>query len=422
MTESSFGPAPDPGASPPLCFDIAVVGAGPAGLVTALALARVAEGTGTRLCLIGPPPRGPAAVGRDTRTAALMESSVELLRQLGVWQALSVHAAPLQAIRIVDAANAAFAAPEVVFRAEELGLAAFGYNIPNAALVEALYARVAEAVRVIPHAARQLAFGEGGVRLDCEGGGTIAARLVVAADGRNSLCRSAAGIKVRDWRYPQCAIATSFEHERPHHNVSTELHRREGPLTTVPLPDPHASSLVWVTGAAEGEALMQLAPGAFAAALQRHLYAVTGAIDTVGARGSFPVAGLSAQALTGPRLVLVGETAHILPPIGAQGLNLGFRDAACLADRLAPIFKHGGDPGSGSVLSGYADSRRLDVMTRTVGVDLLNRSLLTGFLPVQAARGALLRGLKAVPALRRFAMRAGLAPPTPLPSLMRAGR
>jgi 2-octaprenyl-6-methoxyphenol hydroxylase len=153
--------------------------------------------------------------------------------------------------------------------------------------------------------------------------------------------------------------------------------------------------------------------------LSERLGGLLGAIISVSARTEFPVAGLSADRLAAKRTVLVGEAAHILPPIGAQGLNLGFRDAAALADCVAEALHAQGDPGGDGVLQAYARARRLDIMTRTLGVDLMSRALLTSLPPLQAARGLVLHGLNALPPLRRAVMRVGLAPPTELPSLMR---
>ena len=164
---------------------------------------------------------------------------------------------------------------------------------------------------------------------------------------------------------------------------------------------------------------MQADDEAFGNHLSMRLGGVLGALGRVGPRAFFPVAGLSAKSLTGPRTALVGEAAHILPPIGAQGLNLGLRDAAVLADCVKDALRQDGDPGGDAVLGAYARARELDIMSRTVGVDLLNRSLLTDFKPLQAARGLVLHGLKALPLLRRLVMRVGLEPPTALPSLMR---
>ncbi|ODA68632.1 2-octaprenylphenol hydroxylase [Methyloligella halotolerans] len=406
-------------ADSPAVFDAVVVGAGPSGLVTALALAYVARGTGAKIGLVGPAPDETAAAG-DTRTAALMDSSIALLKQLGIWPGLAPVSAPLEGIRIVDSASPFFAAPDVVFRASELGLPAFGYNIPNPVLVRALYEQARQAMPVAAGSVSHIDIAEDHARLVCTDGREIMTKLVVGADGRNSVCRKAAEIPVQEWRYPQKAIATRFRHSLPHEQISTEFHRPSGPLTTVPLPDANESSLIWVVEEDEAERLVTLSRADFAAELESHLGALTGPISDVGEIRAFPVAGMTARTLTGPRTALVGEAAHILPPIGAQGLNLGFRDAGWLAERLRPVFEGSGDAGARPVLLAYGDSRQMDVMSRTIGVDLLNRSLITRFPPAQAARGAILRGLKSLPMLRRFAMRAGIAPPTPLPPLMQS--
>jgi 2-octaprenyl-6-methoxyphenol hydroxylase len=220
-------------------------------------------------------------------------------------------------------------------------------------------------------------------------------------------------------RYDQAAIASSFRHGLPHQGVSTELHKENGSVTTVPLPDPHASSLIWVGPTSEITQLMQLNEEHFEEELGERLGGLLGPITGLSARAQFLVAGLSAGTLAANRTALVGEAAHILPPIGAQGLNLGFRDAAALADCVASALQSGSDLGGEDVLASYRRARQLDIMTRTVGVDLLSRSLLSSLIPVQAARGLVSHGLKALPPLRRMVMRLGLTPPTELPTLMR---
>jgi 2-octaprenyl-6-methoxyphenol hydroxylase len=396
--------------------DVAVVGAGPAGLAGALALTHV----GADVALIGPPPPRPVVAPAETRTAALLVSSVDFLKALEVFDRLADAAAPLKAIRIIDVSRSLIRAPEIEFRASELGLAAFGYNIANTALVEALYARAQEVLRVIvPASVDRVDIDEPGVRLHCSDGSTVAARLVMAADGRRSLCRETAGIEVSEWRYDQGAIASSFRHGRPHDGVAIELHREGASLTTVPLPDPRASALILVASASDISLLMERDAERFGDDLADRLDGLLGQIEGVGPRASFPVAGLTAKSLAARRVALVGEAGHILPPIGAQGLNLGLRDAAALADCVAEALACGEDPGGDSVLQAYIASRRLDVLSRAVGVDLLNRSLLTSFVPLQAARGIVLHGLNALPPLRRMVMRVGLEPPNALPSLMR---
>jgi len=215
--------------------------------------------------------------------------------------------------------------------------------------------------------------------------------------------------------------ASSFRHGLPHRGVSTELHKENGSVTTVPLPDAYASSLILVGPRSEIATLMQLDPERFEEELGARLGDLLGSISSLGPCAEFPVAGISANTLAANRTALVGEAAHILPPIGAQGLNLGFRDAAALADCVAAALRRNGDPGADDVLASYRHARQLDIMSRTLGVDLLSRSLLSPFLPVQAARGLISHGLKVLSPLRRMVMRLGLTPPNELPTLMRPG-
>jgi 2-octaprenyl-6-methoxyphenol hydroxylase len=350
-----------------------------------------------------------------------LSSSVDLLKALQLWHALAPHAAPLKAIRIIDASRSLVRAPDIEFKASELGLEAFGYNIANTILVDALYARAQEILPAVIAASVTAITVDGDTAVLALGGDEpkLGARLVAGADGRRSICRTSAGIGVTERHYDQSAIATSFRHTLPHRNVSTELHREDGSLTTVPLPDPRASSLIWVGSPAEIAALMGRDEARFGDALAERLDGLLGAISDIGTRAEFKVAGLSADRLAARRTVLVGEAAHILPPIGAQGLNLGLRDAAALADCVAEALRRRRDPGGEATLEAYRSARRLDILTRTVGVDLMSRALLTSLTPVQAARGLVLHGLNTFAPLRRAVMRLGLTPPTELPSLMR---
>ena len=396
--------------------DVAVVGTGPSGLVAALALAHV----GADAVVIGPAPAPKRDGIIETRTAALLTSSVDLLKTLGVWERLRSEAAPLKAIRIIDASRSPLRAPDMTFAASELGLDAFGYNIANTVLVAALYARAEETLpAIIDASVTGILCDDAQAVLSVSAGAPVTARLVAGADGRRSICRASAGIGVTERRYDQSALATSFRHSLPHRDVSIELHRERGSVTTVPLPDQHASSLIWVGTPAEIAQLAKASDADFIAALGERLGDLLGVVSDPGARGAFPVAGLDAERLAARRIVLLGEAAHILPPIGAQGLNLGFRDAGALADCVADARDRGRDPGGSETLEAYAEARRLDIMTRTLGVDLLGRSLLTALPPVQAARGIVLHGLNLLAPLKRAIMRIGLAPPTPLPRLMR---
>jgi 2-octaprenyl-6-methoxyphenol hydroxylase len=297
----------------------------------------------------------------------------------------------------------------------------FGANIPNRLLLAALRAAAGHAPglrRVATSAVAQIRPGAGSVRLELAEGGYIEAALAVAADGRSSMAPAAAGIDVRRWSYPQVAIVATFSHARPHGNTVNELHRRAGPLTTVPLPG-NLSSLVWAEEPREARRLAGLGDTAFAAVLEEHLQGLLGSIHLAGPRATYPLMGLQAQRMAAARIALVGEAAHVVPPIGAQGLNLGLRDAAALAECAAAAHASGADIGAPDALAAYQRARAADVSARSVAIDLLNRSLLTDFLPVEALRGLGAHALAAFSPLRRLVMQAGMGLAGPLPHLMR---
>ena len=396
--------------------DIVVAGAGVVGLVLAIALAR--EGFSVA-CL------GRSAAARNGRTVALLDGSVRLLRATGVWDALAGLTAPLSVMRIVDDTDSLFRGPPVDFIASEIGLDAFGHNVENADLVNALEAaaeRTPGLHRLPALIERQQIEGQG-MRVRLADGGAVTAPLLVAADGVRSPARHAAGIAARQSRYPQDALTAVLVHERPHRAVSTEFHTREGPFTLVPLPGsaegPHRSSLVWVMTPARAECRLAMAPEILAREIARRARTLLGDLRVSGAVGHFPLGRMVAERLVAERLVLAGEAAHALPPIGAQGLNLSLRDAATLVEHLAAARRRGLDIGSAGVLAGYEAARRGDVALRALGVDMLNRSLLTHVLPVDAARGLGLAALAAFGPLRRALMREGLFPQRRVPALMR---
>lgn len=394
-----------------------IVGTGPAGLATALALAAV----GVEVTLVGPPAATEEAA--DTRTAALFTGSVELLRNLGVWKPLASVSAPLRAIRIIDDTGGLLRAPEVLFTAREVGLGAFGWNVPNAALTAALWEEIARAGRIEFVNTARVAHVEirpGEVIARTSEGRTVSARLVAAADGRGSVCRAAAGILTRRWSYDQAAIATRFAHGRPHGDVSSEFHRAAGPMTVVPLPGLE-SGLVWVERPRIAERLAGVDADGFRAALEAHLQGLLGSVGEVGPRRAFPLGGLTAEVYARARVALVGEAGHVIPPIGAQGLNLGLRDAATLADAVAEARARGRDVGGAEVMESYHAARRADVETRILAVDVLNRALLSTLLPVSLARGLGLHLVRALGPLKRELMRHGLEPAGPRPTLMQAG-
>jgi 2-octaprenyl-6-methoxyphenol hydroxylase len=390
--------------------EIAVVGGGLAGTATAIGFAAAGFDT----VLIAP------QTAPDGRSTALIGRSVSFLEQIGLMAELGSAAEPLAVMRLVDDTGRLFRAPTVEFKAGEIGLDAFGYNVLNADLHAALHRRAIglDRLEIVEGRAVGLSTTADHAVVELADGERYAAELVVAADGRGSPMREAAGIKVRRWSYPQSAIVFNFAHDRPHGSVSTEFHTRSGPFTQVPLPG-RRSSLVWVEEPRLADLYVELTADRLAKIVEEKLHSILGAVRIEMPIQRFPLSGASVSSLIGDRLALVGEAGHAFPPIGAQGLNLGLRDCDSII-RIAS--ENRDDPGRVSALRRYEATRRGDVRSRTVGVDLLNRSLLADFLPVQLARSAGLAALEAIPFLRHVAMREGVAPGSGLVGLPRALR
>jgi 2-octaprenyl-6-methoxyphenol hydroxylase len=381
-------------------YDAVVVGGGPAGLAAAVAVAE----TGANTALVAR--RSPYA---DNRTTALLGGSVDLLHRLDVWSRCAEQAAALRTMRLVDDTGRLFRAPEVRFSSAEIGLDQFGYNIENRALLSALEARAAELATLtrIDDEAETIMPRAADIVVLTRRGSCLNGRLVVGADGRHSLCRAAAGIEVRRRELGQAALTFNVTHARPHRDVSTEFHTREGPCVFVPLPGDR-SSVVWVASPAEAERLGALGDPQLAEAAERQSHSILGRIGIEPGRHVFPLAIERPRRFAQQRIALVGEAAHVLPPIGAQGLNMGLRDAGDIADAVA--IAAGDDPGAPSVLDRYNSTRAPDVTSRMFAIDLANRSLLSDFLPLQTLRAAGLHLIGSVGPLRRMAMREGLSP------------
>ena len=399
--------------SKPEEFDVAVVGAGPAGLAAACLLARSGLNTAH---FVGPQE---GSQPRDPRTTALMLGAIRLLEHLQVWQDLRHACAPLKRLRLIDDTDWTVKAPTVTFDSAELGEEAFGWNVPNQDLVSALEDLAASLGEVASYreAAARVETSAHSVNVTGSAGNRVSARLVVAADGRQSLCREAARIRCNEWSYPQSAVACSFAHEKPHENTSIEFHKPAGPFTLVPLPG-NRSSLVWVTEPGIAEELRDLSDDQFCERLSEEARDTLGALSSPGPRGVFPIKGLTARRFAADRVVLVGEAGHVLPPIGAQGLNLGLRDAALIAELAQDAASHNRDIAGRDVLEEYDRRRRLDILPRTALVDFLNRSLFSGTMPLQGLRGLGLFMLDTVGPLRRAVMRQGMEPQSNLPLLM----
>ena len=383
-------------------YDALVIGGGPAGLTAAIALAE----TGARTALLAR--RVPYA---DNRTTALLGASTELLERLDVWRRCRDHAAPLRTMRLVDDTGRLIRAPEVRFSSEEIGLDQFGYNIANRTLMGALEKRAAElpGLTRFDDEAASVDPQDALVSIHMKAGGSLSARLVIGADGRRSLSRDAAGIDVKRRDLHQSALTFNIAHSRSHKNISTEFHTPQGPCVFVPLPGNHCS-VVWVSKAKEAQRLMALGDDELSDAAEKQSHSIVGSVRVEPGRNLFPLSIERPKQVASHRVALVGESAHVLPPIGAQGLNMGLRDAADIADIVGQAMSLGEDPGAPQVLARYQSARRTDVASRMFAIDIANRSLLSDFVAVQSLRAAGLHLIGAFGPLRRLAMREGLAP------------
>ncbi len=386
---------------PPAPCPVAVVGGGAIGLAVALGLAQA----GTQVLLCG----ATETVHDDGRTAALMQPSIATLERLGVLARLTGRNWPLAAIRLIDITGGLVRAPTVTFRAHEIGHDHFALNFSNADIVRAMTAALREEPNATVSTARvaDIAINDEAVHLTLSDGTQAACRLAVAADGQTSPLRAAAEIAVQRWTYDQVALTFHVTHTKDHEDISTEFHTRAGPLTYVPY-GPYTSSVVWLVTHAEARRLTALSPQEVALACQRMSSSLLGDLTVVGGIGAVPMGGLIARTAAARRVALAGEALHAFPPVGAQGMNLGLRDAENLIATIRSALDRGIDPGTDAALAPYARGRTVDAVSRTYGVDLLNRSLISGLLPVDLLRFAGLTAAANIGPLRRALMRAGM--------------
>ncbi len=396
-----------PDAPPALNCDVLVAGAGLAGLAAAVGFARA--GFDVVSCGAGERTGG-------GRSVALLDRSVAYLKSLGLWAPIQPQAAPLRGLRLIDDTGALFPLRPVEFHCSEIGLDAFGWNVENDRMSDALSV---EAGRTpgLKHLAADVSaydFSTSAAIARLDDGLVISTRLIVGADGRGSLARRAGRLEARTRPYPQSALTAILTHRLPHGDFSTEFHTRGGPFTLVPLPGnetaPYRSSLVWAMAGAEARRRSALDDEALAGEIERQARSFLGAMRLEGPRGVFPLMRQVVPKITGVRLALIGDAAHVFPPIGAQGLNLGLRDVEAIIDAARRARMEGRDIGGADALRQYERARRRDIAVRSGVVDLLNQSLIAGFAPVDFARGAGLAALGAIGPLRRLVMREAIAP------------
>lgn len=389
--------------------DVIVSGGGTPGLALGLILARAGLSVG----IIDPAPLSTFTLKPpEGRTAALMQSAIATLKRTGVWEDAQDHGAPLRILRIIDDSTGSEKNQiETDFPASDIHLDYFGINMPNN-ILRALLARAAHAHKNITlHDQRSLSdftVDDFGVRVALSDGKMLRARLLAAADGRHSLVRAQSGIEVWQHDYGQKAITCLIEHSGSHDHISTEFHRPGGPFTLVPLPG-HQSSVVWVEKDEDADHFMRLNKQDFTQALQDRTYGRLGQISLRTAPQSCSLLGLRAHSLVAKRVALLAEAAHVLSPLGAQGLNLSLRDVECLADNIIQSAQTGIDMGAQAPLQSYERARRADIYLRSLGTDGLTRIVSHSSRPLHEMRRAGLKTLSLVEPLRLFAMQQGMA-------------
>ena len=390
--------------------DIVVSGGGIAGLTAAAVFG--AAGFSVLCVDPAPPVTERDAEGSDLRTTALLQPARALLDRMGIWDHLAPHAAPLQIMRIVDAGGE-MPEPRVVreFDASEISDAPFGWNLPNWLLRRELLARIATLPNVdfrAGTATTTLFTRQAEARVGLSDGSRVACRLVVACDGRASPMREAAGIAVKTSRYGQKALAFAVTHPIPHENVSTEIHRSGGPFTLVPLPDwqgKPSSAVVWMETGPNAKRLMALEDAAFEAEMDRRSCGLFGPLKLASRRTVWPIISQYAERLSGERIALMAEAAHVVPPIGAQGLNMSLADLRTLLE-LAEARPDG--LGDAQMLEAYHRKRIGDIRLRVQGIDILNRASMMEAQPLRDARAAGLSALYALAPVRKTLMQMGL--------------
>ncbi len=374
VNQNSPTPSNGPDAANPKRTDVLIAGGGFVGLSLGLALARLAP-EGFRVAIVDRRPLD--AEIRDARASALTAASRNLLQALGVWQKIESGAQPIETIEITDSPLDARERPRFIGfdnSLEEAGRSG-AHIVENAPLLKALAEAVAAEPgieMIAPDAVEDIAAGPFGISCTLESGGTIEASLLVAADGRRSNLREKAGIKTVAWGYDQRGIVTTVAHERPHHGKAIQHFLPAGPFALLPLTG-NRTSIVWTEEKDEAARIMGLDEAGFLRELEKRFGSQLGALSLTGPRQDFPLSLHLARSFTAPRFVLIGDAAHGVHPLAGQGLNIGLRDVAALAEILVEGARLGLDAGDAAQLERYARWRRFDSAISALAMDMMNR-------------------------------------------------
>jgi 2-octaprenyl-6-methoxyphenol hydroxylase len=374
--------------------DVIILGGGLVGMTLAVAL----DAHGIASIVIDPAdPAVTLAPAFDGRASAVASASGRMLGAIGVGVRLAGKGCAIAAIRVSDGLE-----PGRLDFVPDVESGALGTMYENRVLRRALFEAASEAPRVdlrMKTRATSVTRSPGGVVATLDDGTTVSAPLLVAAEGRNSPTREAAGIAVARWRYEHAAIVGAFHHERPHENTAFEIFYPAGPFALLPLPDDeagHRSAIVWTVAGADAAGMLKLGDRGFLAEASKRMGGFLGALSAPSSRASYPLGFHHAARVTAERLVLVGDAGHGIHPIAGQGLNLGFRDVATLAQVLVEGKRLGLDPGDAALLDRYQRWRGVDTLMVAAATDTLTR--LFG-VPGRAASAVRRFGVSAVNAI-----------------------
>jgi 2-octaprenyl-6-methoxyphenol hydroxylase len=402
-------------------FDVVIAGGGLVGRTLALALARYAP-QGFRIALIDAEPAQAERTAGDARALALSAATKNLISALTLWGDLAPSAQPIASIEITDSPLNADLRPYFLGFGEELGQNGTGaFIVEHGALARVLAAAVAAEPTIAIHASdRVTGFTADpfNVTVSLASGKSIAARLLVAADGKRSRLREYAAIKCIGWSYAQVGIVTTVAHARPHHGRAVQHFLPSGPFAILPLTG-NRSSIVWTEDAAEGAAIMTADEPRFLDELTKRFGHRLGEIALAGPRQSFPLDMQIARAFVADRLALIGDAAHVVHPLAGQGLNIGMRDVATLTEIIVEAVRLGLDIGGPVELERYQRWRRFDSAFSAAVMDGLNRLFSNDNAPLRALRDVGLGLVDRVPAVKSFLVREAAGRTGTVPSLLR---
>ena len=413
-TPSKARRAPKSKRSSTLEADVLIVGGGLVGGTLAGALA----GAGLEVVVVDRQvPSAALEAEFDGRYSAIALASRRVLSTVGLWADLAPAAAPIKDIRVSEGDSLFF----LHYDHRETGDEPFGFMVENRAFRQALARRLPDSPGVTllaPAAVASLERAAGGVTARLEDGRVVSAALAVGADGRASSTRVGAAIRVTSWSYKQSGIVCTVEHERPHGFIAHEHFLPAGPFAILPVPG-NRSSIVWTERADLAPALMALDDDGFLAELRRRFGDFLGSLGVVGPRWAYPLSLQFAETATARRLALVGDAAHAMHPIAGQGLNMGLRDVAALAEALIDARRLGLDVGDAAVLERYQRWRRFDNTLMLAATDALNRLFSNDIAPLRLVRDVGLAVVDQLGPLKRVFMRQAMGLTGELPRLMR---